>query len=200
MTNDARNVRVARRCAPLVAAGLATFLGVPVALSARVVNVRCLDGLLPTIGSHAHRYCDVDGTTDGVCTVALLRCGELNCGTEFITVPRRHRRTVRVPGFMGAATTYVLHCRAPVSCDPAHRCTAVTRTCQDTVLGPMQEGQCDLDQEDNGRCSFGFFCAPVCGALVDDVDVPVGGSRIVQSARQPGRGVTRYTLRCLASP
>jgi hypothetical protein len=176
------------------------LLGVPGDVSARVVHMHCLDGLLPTLGRRVARDCDMDGVTDGVCTFALRRCGQLNCGTEGIIVPIRHRRTVRVRNSQ-AMTTYVLRCSAPPPCDRAHRCTAVTRTCQDDVLGPMQEGQCDIDQEQNSRCLFGFYCERgVCGALVDDVDVPSGGTRMIQSARQPGVGVTRYTLDCATSP
>jgi len=62
----------------------------------------------------------------------------------------------------------------------------------------MQEGQCDLDRQASGACSFGFFCSKVCGsARVTDVEVPVGESRIVQSVALPRVGVTRYTLHCL---
>jgi len=190
---------VLHRALPVVVA-TAALLGVVGEVSARVIHVHCLDGLLPTIGKRVPRYCDVDGLTDGICTFALRRCGQLNCGTESIAVPTRHWRTVRVPDFQ-VATTYVLRCSAPRPCDRAHRCTAVTRTCQDDVPGPMQEGQCDIDQEQNDRCLFGFYCARgVCGALADDVDVPAGGSRMIQSARQPSVGVTRYSLDCAASP
>ncbi len=76
----------------------------------------------------------------------------------------------------------------------------MTRTCEDGVLGPMQEGQCDLDQQANGACTFGFFCLEVCGSLVDSVAVPVGQSRIVQRGNLPGITVTQYMLRCVRSP
>ena len=64
------------------------------------------------------------------------------------------------------------------------------------MLGPMEEGQCDLDQEVNGTCTFGFFCLEVCGRLVESVEVPVGQSRIVQRGNLPTIDVTQYTLRC----
>ena len=72
----------------------------------------------------------------------------------------------------------------------------MTRTCVDGVLGPVKEGQCDLDQQANGVCPFGFFCLEVCGPLVDSVEVSVGQSRIVQRGNLPGITVTQYTLRC----
>ena len=64
----------------------------------------------------------------------------------------------------------------------------------------MQEGQCDLDQQVKGTCTFGFFCLEVCGSLVDSVAVPVGQSRIVQRGNLPGITVTQYMLRCMRSP
>ena len=72
----------------------------------------------------------------------------------------------------------------------------VTRTCEDGALGPMQEGQCDLDQQANGTCTFGFFCLEVCGHLVESVAVPVGQARIVERPNLPLITVTQYTLRC----
>jgi hypothetical protein len=154
--------------------------------------------LLPTLGRIAPRYCDIDGKTDGACTFALPRCGQLGCGAgEFITVLTAYRRIVRVRSF-GGVTTYSLHCRRPLPCDDAHRCTAVTRTCVDGIPGTMQEGQCDLDQQVSDACLFGFFCSNVCGSQpVDDVEVPVGESRIVQSPKDSQDGVSRYTLHCL---
>jgi hypothetical protein len=151
------------------------------------------------LGRLRPRYCDVDEKTDGVCTFALPRCGEFGCSPETATLPVRHRRVVRVRDLRGA-TTFVLRCRLPVPCDEEHRCTAVTRTCEDGVLGPMQEGQCDLDQQANGTCTFGFFCLEVCGRLVDTVVLPAGQSRLVERGNLPGITVTRYTLRCVPSP
>ena len=75
----------------------------------------------------------------------------------------------------------------------------VTRTCEDGALGPMQEGQCDLDQQANGNCTFGFFCLEVCGSLVESVVVPVGQARLVERGNLPGITVTLYTLRCVPS-
>src|SRR6266481_10222902 len=79
-------------------------------------------------------------------------------------------------------------------------CCAVTRTCVDGVLGPAKEGQCDLDQQANGTCTFGFFCLEVCGRLVESVAVPVGQDRIVERPNLPLITATQYTLRCVRSP
>jgi hypothetical protein len=165
---------------------------------AGVVHVHCVDGLLPRIGRLGAHYCDLDGMTDGACTVVLPRCRQLGCGSgQGVSVLTRHRRVVRVRSFGGIAT-YVLRCRPPVPCDEAHHCTEVARNCEDGVLGPMEEGQCDLDRQTSGACLFGFFCSKVCGsARVTDVEVPVGESRIVQGVALPRVGVTRYTLHCL---
>ena len=72
----------------------------------------------------------------------------------------------------------------------------MTRTCEDGVLGPVEEGQCNLDQQANGASMFGFFCLNVCRSLVESVVVPVGQSRIVQRGNLPRIDVTQYTLRC----
>src|SRR5438132_8383599 len=64
----------------------------------------------------------------------------------------------------------------------------------------MQEGQCDLDQQANGTCTFGFFCLEVCGRLVESVAVPVGQARIVERPNLPLITVTQHTLRCVRSP
>jgi len=72
----------------------------------------------------------------------------------------------------------------------------VTRTCKDGALGPVEEGQYDLDQQANGACTFGFFCLEVCGSLVESVVVPVGQSRIVQRGNLSLITVTQYRLRC----
>jgi len=183
----------------LVATVLAALLGTPASASARVVRVRCVDGLLSMLGRLGPRYCDVDEKTDGVCTFALPRCGEVACSPEIVTLPVRHRRAVRVRD-RGGVTTFRLSCRLPVPCDEEHHCTYVTRTCEDGVLGPMQEGQCDLDQQANGTCTFGFFCLEVCGRLVESVAVPVGQARIVERPNLPLITVTQYTLRCVRSP
>jgi hypothetical protein len=71
----------------------------------------------------------------------------------------------------------------------------VTRTCEDGVLGPVEEGHCDLDQQANGVCTFGFYCLEVCGPLVGTVTVPAGETRIVQRGNLP-----RNCGRCVASP
>ncbi len=183
----------------LVATVLAALLGTPASASARVVRVRCVDGLLSMLGRLGPRYCDVDEKTDGVCTFALPRCGEVACSPEIVTLPVRHRRAVRVRD-RGGVTTFRLSCRLPVPCDEEHHCTPVTRTCEDGALGPMQEGQCDLDQQANGTCTFGFFCLEVCGRLVESVAVPVGQARIVERPNLPLITVTQYTLRCVRSP
>ena len=183
----------------LVATVLAALLGTPASASARVVRVRCVDGLLSMLGRLGPRYCDMDEKTDGVCTFALPRCGEVACSPEIVTLPVRHRRAVRVPD-RGGVTTFRLSCRLPVPCDEEHHCTPVTRTCEDGALGPMQEGQCDLDQQANGTCTFGFFCLEVCGRLVESVAVPVGQARIVERPNLPLITVTQYTLRCVRSP
>ena len=60
----------------------------------------------------------------------------------------------------------------------------------------MQEGQCNLDQQANGACMFGFFCLNVCRSLVESVVVLVSQSRIVQRGNLPLITVTQYTLRC----
>jgi len=72
----------------------------------------------------------------------------------------------------------------------------VTRTCEDGVLGPVEEGQCNLDQQANGASMFGVFCLNVCRSLVESVVVPVGQSRIVQRGNLPLITVTQYILRC----
>ena len=182
----------------LVATMLAALLVAPANVSARVVRVRCVDGLLPMLGRLGPRYCDVDEKTDGVCTFSLPGFCEFTFSTETVTLPVRHRRVVRIGGRAGI-TKYVLSCRLPVPCDEEHHCSRVTRTCEDGVLGPMQEGQCDLDQQVNGTCTFGFFCLEVCGPSVENVAVPVGQSRLVERGNLPGITVTLYTLRCLPS-
>ena len=179
----------------LVAVIVAALVGAPANVSAHVVRARCVDGLLSGQGRLGPRYCDVDGMADGVCTFSLPGFCEFTCSTETVTLPVRHRRVVRVRQ-RGGVTKFILSCHLPVPCDKAHRCTAVTRTCEDGVLGPMEEGQCDLDQEVNGTCTFGFFCLEVCGRLVESVEVPVGQSRIVQRGDLPTIDVTQYRLRC----
>ncbi len=62
----------------------------------------------------------------------------------------------------------------------------MTRTCKDGALGPVEEGQYDLDQQANGACTFGFFCLEVCGSLVESVVVPVGQSRLVERGNLSG--------------
>ena len=106
----------------LVATVLAALLGTPASASARVVRVRCVDGLLSMLGRLGPRYCDMDEKTDGVCTFALPRCGEVACSPEIVTLPVRHRRAVRVRD-RGGVTTFRLSCRLPVPCDEEHRCT-----------------------------------------------------------------------------
>lgn len=91
----------------------------------------------------------------------------------------------------------VFRCRVPVPCDEEHHCAAVTRTCQDGVPGPVEEGQCDVDEQANSVCTFGFYCLEVCGPLVGTATVPVGETRIVQRGNLPRIDVTQYTLRCL---
>ena len=71
----------------------------------------------------------------------------------------------------------------------------MTRTCEDGVLGPVEEGQCNLDQQANGASMFRFFCLNVCRSLVESVVVPVGQSRIVQRGNLPLITVTQYILR-----
>src|SRR5437773_5724307 len=105
-----------------VAIVLAALLGAPADVSARVARVRCVDGLLSMLGRLGPRYCDVDEKTDGVCTFALPRCGEVACPPEIVTLPVRHRRAVRVPD-RGGVTTFRLSCRLPVPCDEEHHCT-----------------------------------------------------------------------------
>src|SRR3989442_15917880 len=75
-------------------------------------------------------------------------------------------------------------------------CCAVTRTCKDGALGPVEEGQYDLDQQANGACTFGFFCLEVCGSLVESVVVLVGQSRLVERGNLSGITVKLYTLHC----
>src|SRR3989442_15826654 len=81
----------------LVATVLAALLGTPASASARVVRVRCVDGLLSMLGRLGPRYCDMDEKTDGVCTFALPRCGEVACSPEVVTLPVRHRPADRAP-------------------------------------------------------------------------------------------------------
>ena len=143
-----------------------------------------------------------DAAVDGICNFTVERGGCLCpgkgcCGFEEFAVPVRRQRVVR-PNFNGPKLR--LRCRAAVPCDEEHRCTPVARTCEDGALGLMQEGQCDLDQQANGTCTFGFFCLEVCGRLVESVAVPVGQARIVERPNLPLITVTQYTLRCVRSP
>jgi len=144
--------------------------------------------------------CDAVG--DGICNFTIDRTGcfcpaKGCCGFDEFAVPvrREHvaRHNLHDPKLR-------LRCRAPLPCDAEHRCTPVTRTCEDGVLGPVEEGQCDLDQQVNGVCMFGFFCLEVCGPLVESVVVPVGESRIVERGNLPRIDVTLYTLRCQPAP
>src|SRR2546425_9059491 len=200
MSTAVEGVALVRPSRLPVAIVLAALLGAPADVSARVARVRCVDGLLSMLGRLGPRYCDVDEKTDGVCTFVLPRCdSEVACSSEIVTLPVRLRRVVRVRE-CGGVTTFTLSCRLPVPCDEEHHCTPVTRTCEDGVLGPMQEGQCGLDQQANGTCTFGFFCLEVCGRLVESVAVPVGQARIVERPNLPLITVTQYTLRCLRSP
>jgi len=58
----------------------------------------------------------------------------------------------------------------------------------------LKKEQCNLDQQANGACMFGFFCLNVCRSLVESVVVPVGQSRIVQRGNLPLITVTQYTF------
>ena len=72
----------------------------------------------------------------------------------------------------------------------------MTRTCDDGVLVPGGEGECDIDEKADGACTFGFYCWEACGPLVGTVTVPVGEARTVERGNLPGLDVTQYTLRC----
>jgi hypothetical protein len=184
--------------------------------SATALRLTCRDGDSNTVvsprGLGGQPFCNHDDLGDGVCTFAICSVcpftrgcvgpesgvcaeGELPPEAEVVTVPVKQRRVRRI-----GTTRVVFRCQAPGPCDAAHRCTAVTRTCEDGVLGPRQEGQCDLDQQANGVCTFGFFCLEVCGPLIESVVVPVRQSRIVERGNLPEIGVTQYTLRCQPSP
>ena len=157
-------------------------------------------------------FCNHDEPGDSVCTFAICSdclftrgcvgpesgvcpAGELPPGAEVVTVPVKQKRVRRIVN-----SRVVFRCRAPVPCDEDHRCAAVTRTCEDGVLGPVQEGQCDLDEQANGVCTFWFFCLEVCGPLVGTMTVPAGETRIVRCGNLPRIDVTQYTLRCQRSP
>lgn len=174
-------------------------------------RLTCRDGG-PNIVLGGTPFCNQDEPGDGVCTFAICSVcpftrgcvgpesgvcpdGGLPPGAEVVTVPMKQKRVRRI-----GTTRVVFRCRAPMPCDAEHRCTAVTRTCGDGVLGPVQEGQCDLDEQANGVCTFGFFCVEVCGPLVGTLAVPVGETRLVQRANLPRISVTQYTLRCVRSP
>jgi len=82
----------------------------------------------------------------------------------------------------------------------ARHCTPQRGHAKTGWLGPMREGQYDLDQQANGVCTFGFFCLEVCGSLVESVVVPVGQSRLVERGNLSGITVKLYTLHCERSP
>jgi len=50
------------------------------------------------------------------------------------------------------------------------------RTCEDGVLGPVEEGTVRLDQQSERDLHVGSFCLEVCGSLVESVAVPSAGS------------------------
>jgi len=193
--------------------GLLVFTAPSPATALRVI---CRDddptAVVPPRGFGGQPFCNHDEPGDGLCTFAICSVcpftrgcvgpesgvcpeGELPPGTEIVTVPVKERRVRRI-----GISRVVFRCRAPLPCDEVHHCAPVTRTCMDGVAGPVEEGQCDVDEQANGACTFGFYCLEVCGPLVGTVTVPVGETRIVQRGNLPRIDVTEYTLRCLSSP
>jgi hypothetical protein len=141
--------------------------------------------------------CDTLG--DGICNFTVERTGcfcpaKGCCGVDEFAVPVRRQRILR---HNSTGPKLRLRCRAPIPCDAEHRCAPVTRTCEDGLAAPVGEGQCDLDEQANGVCTFGFYCLEVCGSLVETVAVPVGETRIILRGNLPRIDVTQYTLRCL---
>lgn len=198
------------RAAALLAVGIVI---VTTPAPARALRLTCRDGDPSTVvsprGLGGTPFCNHDDPGDGACTFAICSVcpftrgcvgpesslcpeGELAPGAEVVTVPVKQKRLRRI-----GTTRVAFRCRAPIPCDQEHRCAAVTRTCADGALGPVGEGQCDVDEQTNGVCTFGFFCLEVCGPLVGTVTVPVGETRIVQRGNLPRIDVTQYTLRCL---
>lgn len=197
-----------------VSSVLAAAIGLVVTTmpAAALRHLTCRDGdpnvVVSPRGIAGPPFCNHDEPDDGACTFAICSTcpftrgcvgpesgvcpdGELPPGAEVVTVPVRRSRTRRIGG-----SRVVFRCRAPLACDEAHRCAAVTRTCSDGVLGPVEEGQCDVDAKADGVCVFGFHCLEVCGSLLGTVSVPVGETRVVRRANLPRIDVTEYTLRC----
>ena len=186
------------------------------ATPATAVRLTCRDGDPNTVvsprGFGGQPFCNHDEPGDGLCTFAICSgcpftrgcvgpesgvCpeGDLPPGAEIVMVPMNQKRVRRI-----GTSRVVFRCRAPLPCEVEHHCVAVTRTCEDGVAGPVEEGQCDVDEQANGVCTFGFYCLEVCGPLVGTVTLPVGETRIVQRGNLPRIDVTQYTLRCLPPP
>jgi hypothetical protein len=179
---------------------------------ATALRLTCRDGDPNTVvsprGLGGQPFCNHDAPGDGTCTFSVCSAcpftrgcvgpesgvcadGALPPGAQVVTVPVKEKRVRRI-----GTSRVVFRCRPPLPCDAEHHCATATRTCQDGVLGPTEEGQCDVDEQANGVCTFGFYCLEVCGPLVGTVSVPVGESRVVQRGNLPGIDVTQYTLRC----
>jgi len=184
-----------QRLVLIVMSSALLFRGAPAAARRRV---KCVEGLTgpPTVTRPVE--CDADGQTDGICT--FVRCPLCRLcfppGPVFVC---DLEHPIRVPVSRSRVRgRLVLRCQAPATCDGDPQCTAVTRSCQDGMLGPPEEGRCDFDGQVDGSCTFGFFCLEVCGPEPrETVVVPVGETRVVQRPNLPGLDRTEYTLRCL---
>lgn len=196
-------------------ATVALVLGLAIVVQAAPATARrltCRDGDPNTIvsprGSGGPPFCNHDQPGDGACTFAICSVcpftrgcvgpeagvcpeGELPPSAQVVTVPVKQKRVRRI-----GTSRVVFRCRPPIPCDVQHHCSSVAVTCTDGVLGPKREGQCDVDDQANGVCTFGFYCLEVCGPLIGTVAVPVGETRIVQRGNLPRIDVTQYTLRC----
>lgn len=192
---------------------LALALVVAMAAPTSARRLTCRDSgpnLVTRRGLVAAPFCNHDAPGDGICTFAICSAcpftrvcvgpesgvcpdGELPPGAEVVAVPVKKRHVRRI-----GTERVVFRCRPPAPCDIEHRCGTVTKACHDGLTGALEEGQCDIDGQVNGVCTFGFYCLEVCGGLVDTVSVPAGETRIILRGNLPRIDVTQYLLRCEA--